>query len=86
MAFPGPSPLVRTVVPGSWSEIYRAIRELDENYVYVEPPIYIAPAPAPAQETATETAELTFEEIVRAFNETLIILNATPVRIDALDL
>lgn len=84
MAFPLPSPLVRTIVPGSWSEIYRAIRELNENYVYVEPPIYIAPAPAPAP--APETVELTFEEIVRAFNEMLIIFNAKPVRIDALDL
>lgn len=30
MALPGPAPLIRTVVPGSWSEIYRLIRETDE--------------------------------------------------------
>jgi hypothetical protein len=30
MALPGPAPLTRTVVSGSWSEIYRLIRETDE--------------------------------------------------------
>jgi hypothetical protein len=26
--------LIRCVVPGSWSEIYRVIRNLDEDFIY----------------------------------------------------
>jgi hypothetical protein len=72
---PGPSPLVRTVVPGSWSEIYRAIRELNE------PILYVAPAPVKLPEPIEpETDEMIFE----SFKKTLAILGK--VNIEPLDI
>ena len=76
---PGPSPMVRTVVPGSWSEIYRAIRELNEPILYV--------APAPVIKLSTEPVEPETDEMIfESIKNTIDILSRTHISIKPLDI
>jgi hypothetical protein len=73
MAIPGPSPMMRTVVPGSWSEIYRAIRELNEPILYV--------APAPVIKLSTEPIKPETDEMIfESFKKTIAIAKTHTIK------